>query len=234
MHSLTIPTRFQGPTAMGQGGWTAGQLNGLVGRNLTVRFRTPIPLDRAMTIREHDDGWRCTDGDTLVLEAEPRGAGALPTTDVVSIDDASAARLACPITPDVHPLPDCFSCGTRHDSMGVLPGPLPDGIRLATDWTVPDWVTELPHAADCVVWASLDCTMGFFAGMVPELTAVITGELEVAVDRTPVPGEKIALVSWDAGDTPGWSGRTRRVAGQAFAADGTTVATAISTWVRLA
>lgn len=218
---------------MGQGGWTAGQLSGLVGENLTVRFCNPIPLDRAMTISEQDDGWRCIHGDTLVLEAKLSESGELPETGVVSIDEALAARLACPIAPDAHPLPDCFSCGTRHDSMGVLPGPLPDGLRLATDWTVPDWVAESPGAADSVVWASLDCTMGFFAGMVPDLAAAVTGELEVDVHRSPMPGEQIALVSWDAGDTPGWSGRTRRVAGQAFAADGTTVATAISTWVRL-
>ena len=128
--TMRVPARFQGPTGMGQGGWAAGRISALLEKEITTRFRAPIPLDSDMRIEPTADGWACTYGDTWVLEASPMHVADWPSTAVVTIDEAEAGRHRCPWDESNHLLPHCFSCGIGEDSMRVHPGFLDDGHRL--------------------------------------------------------------------------------------------------------
>ena len=92
--SFLIPARFCGPPASGNGGWTSGHLAQLVDPDaaVTVRLRTPPPLDVEMDVARADDGTvEVWDGSTLVasaISAEPLDESELPPP--VSFAEAEA------------------------------------------------------------------------------------------------------------------------------------------------
>ena len=71
--TFTVPARFCGPPESGNGGWTSGHLAALVAVSdgspaVSVRLRTPPPLDRAMAVRHGGAGAvEVTDGDVLLF-----------------------------------------------------------------------------------------------------------------------------------------------------------------------
>jgi hypothetical protein len=182
-------------------------------------------------IEETDDGHRLVDDTSTVIMTSREWTPDVPGTEPVDIATARAARAAFDTFVVPHPVPDCFSCGTRHDTMGVHACPLGDG-RLATDWTVPTWATTAISATG-VLWAALDCTAAFYVGFVPEVRRVVTVQYAVDVLRPVVPGETLALVAWPGDHDPAWDGRKRGACSEAFDDHGRTVARARSFWVSL-
>src|SRR6476660_1106615 len=75
--SFVVPARFCGPPESGNGGWVSGHAAALLqpGRDeaVTVRLRTPPPLDRQLAVRTGSaNGLRTlevSDGEHLVVEA---------------------------------------------------------------------------------------------------------------------------------------------------------------------
>ncbi|HEY7719575.1 MAG TPA: hypothetical protein VH915_12485, partial [Pedococcus sp.] len=166
--TFTIPARFCGPPESGNGGWTSGHLAALVATTpdrpaVSVRLRTPPPLDRALQVRRVDAAVvEVVDGDVVVASAQP--ASALATTGLpepVTFAEAQAVASSYAGLHD-HPFPTCFSCGTERDPGDALclrPGPLPgrEGVHAAA-WVPTEVSTE-------VVWAALDCPGAWALGV---------------------------------------------------------------------
>lgn len=193
---FVIPTRFRGPPESGNGGWVSGSLAEMLdpAATVTVRLRTPPPLERPLRVSRDVDVLRAHDGQTLVAEASLAGRLSDPgTVRPVTFQEALAAGDRYPGRSD-HPFPSCFACGTGRDPAqalclrtGALDGP---GKLFATAWT-PNEVT-VP-----ITWAALDCP-GAWAGGVGGRPMVL-GTMTAQVDTLPTGGRPHVVVSWVSG-----------------------------------
>ena len=127
MNVLTIPSRFNGPAGVGNGGYVCGRIAAYVDGPATVTLRRPPPLDTPMEVERDGDGSvRVRHGRTLIGEAAPSPAGPLEIPATVSLADAdAAARGARYFTDPV--FPDCFVCGMNRrpgDGLRIFPGPV--------------------------------------------------------------------------------------------------------------
>ncbi|MEO6571826.1 MAG: hypothetical protein ABIO83_09785 [Ilumatobacteraceae bacterium] len=239
-----VPGWFQGPTGMGQGGWTAHRFARLVDGPVSIGLTAPVPLDVDLHVVHqplpHEPGaerWTLVhhtdDGPVTVMTATPRDSG-FPDTEAVDVDRARAASARFDALVDVHPVPYCFSCGLQHDSMGVHAGPLPDG-RFATDWRVPEWAITSDGVVDeGVMWAAIDCCAAWYVGYSRAPRRAVTAQLAVEVSAPLRPDTTYALVAWSGGQaTTGWDGRKRHAASAAFDPDGACVARSVSFWIAL-
>lgn len=231
---IRLTSWFQGPTGSGQGGWTAHRLARAIGEPVTVAIKRPIPLEVDMAITAIDDSWHLIDPsepDQPVLIAT-RWTPEFASTESVSVADAADARTRFPLHDD-HPVPVCFSCGEKPDSMHVHSGALPDG-RWATDWTVPDWAVAGDGTVDeGALWAAIDCAQAWYAGNAGGRRHSVTVQLAVQVVAPLAAGATYSLVSWNGTYPPEWDGRKRGAGGAVFASDGTCVARSSSFWIAI-
>jgi hypothetical protein len=68
--TVTIPSRFNGPPASGNGGYSCGLVAAALEGPAAVSLRRPVPLDQALELLHEDDGKVCAfAGDDLIAEA---------------------------------------------------------------------------------------------------------------------------------------------------------------------
>lgn len=229
---VRISEFYQGPTGRGQGGWTASRLAAHMEGPATIRLAAPTPLNRDLHVVPAAEGLNLIDPETgaLVMEARP-WAPDPPMAAPVSIEAAAAARGKSSIVLDRHPAPRCFSCGLDDHSMGVHAGLLGDG-RVASDWRAPEWAIDGAGVVDPgVLWASLDCTSGFYVSGDGDVPLAFTAQYAVAVLKPIDPDGDYALVAGPGGAPTGWEGRKRRAVAVAYDRAGDMAAFARSFWV---
>ena len=139
-NALTIPSRFNGPAGIGNGGYVCGRIAAYIDGRATVTLRRPPPLDTPMEVERDGEGSvRVRHGRTLIGEAAPSPAGPLEIPATVSPAQAdAAARGARYFTDPV--FPDCFVCGMNRrpgDGLRIFPGPV-TGLAL---WAAP-WIPD--------------------------------------------------------------------------------------------
>ena len=168
MPTVLVPTRFNGPPASGQGGYSAGEVAAYLDGPAAVSLRRPVPLDEELEVRIErvdDVAARAYDADgELVIEAIAAPPLARWDAPPVSLEEARAAAARF-TSPAEGTFDHCFVCGReRHDDgFGIFLGPVEGTDLVAAPWTPPDWSADaegkvLPE----FVWAALDCP-GYFA-----------------------------------------------------------------------
>ena len=235
---VAVPARFNGPPALGQGGYSCGLVGVRVDAEVAaVSLRAPVPLETPMEVHRREEGTvalvaggaTIADGAPAELDLEPPEP---PTADEAR---AAAARSPLAAHPERHPFPTCFGCGPARDpaeALRIMPGPLRDGdlTLLATIWTpLPELAADDGAVDDLFMWAALDCPTGWAAaplGSDPHVLARLTARPRVAPTR---PGEPHVVVAW-AIDR---DGRKSRGGAAIYAADGTLCALAEGLWIRL-
>jgi hypothetical protein len=227
--SFVVPARFSGPPESGNGGWVSGHAARLVHTTealpaVTVRLRTPPPLDREMEVATDDAGTlRVADGEHLVLEAAAAPAlDAHGTPAPVSFEEAQVAGARYEGLDD-HPFPTCFSCGTARepgDALRLRPGRVEGGAgAYACAWT-PGSDVDLE-----TVWAALDCPGGWASGIAGR--AMVLGTMTAQVFELPVAGQPhVVMAGQRAAD-----GRKHFSGTALYAADGRLLARADATWI---
>lgn len=164
MPSLTVPSRFNGPPASGQGGYSAGALAAHLDRPAAVSLRRPVPLDEALEVRAEKEAARAFDA-AGQLVAEAVAAPPLAPWDAPSVG-LGAARAATEgfVAPADGTFDHCFVCGrARHDGFCVFPGPVVGTDLVAATWTPPDWAADADGTVRPeFIWAALDCP-GYFS-----------------------------------------------------------------------
>jgi len=215
-NALTIPSRFCGPSGVGNGGYVCGRIAAYVGGPVTVTLRRPPPLDTPMAVEQHDEGQvRVFHDRTLIGEAASAPDGrALEIAETVSPAEArAAAGRARYFTDPV--FPDCFVCGMNRqagDGLRIFPGRV-DGRQLwAAPWT-PDASVAGTHGKVTpeVVWAALDCPSGIAAAEAAGLgaaeapaeaggagwdTAILLGRMTASVAARPAVGDQCRVIAW--------------------------------------
>ncbi len=220
--TLRIPARYNGPPHSANGGWVSGRLaQEVVAGAVTVRLRTPPPLDRDLALRPvapvadggggaghpgdaagvelWDDGRVSPAGPgsahegVLVASAAPAGPDALRDDVVppVSFAEAEASGSAYEGLLD-HPFPTCFVCGTaRPDGLSLRPGRVAGGGGEYAAAWVPTDVT-VP-----VVWAAMDCPGGWSAGIAGR--PMVLGTMTARIDALPAAGDHCVVMAWPRG-----------------------------------
>ena len=180
MTTVIVPSRFNGPPASGQGGYSSGVLAAHLEGPATVSLRRPIPLDRELEVRVEKRGAGSADRDgddgaaTVVvrafdaggeLAAEAVSAPPLAPWDVPEVGRKAARRAKNAFTAPADGFFDeCYVCGrSRADGFHLHPGPVAGTDLVASPWTPPTWAAGedgavLPEH----VSAALDCP-GYFA-----------------------------------------------------------------------
>ncbi|HEY0276915.1 MAG TPA: hypothetical protein VGC32_01475 [Solirubrobacterales bacterium] len=176
MSTLFVPSRFNGPPASGNGGYSTGLIAALFDGPCAVSLRTPVPLDTALDVEPSnglgsgiaDDGGdlealRVIVGGELIAEAVAAPQLAPWPGPAVDLDAARDATSRF-VSPASGFFDRCFVCGReRHDGFCVFPGPDAGDDFVASTWTPPDWATDDDGAVLAeFVWAVLDCP-GYFA-----------------------------------------------------------------------
>ena len=213
---LVIPSRFNGPPASANGGYTCGLLAERVGEPAEVTLRSPPPLEKPLRF----DGARLWDGDTLVAEAHRAHVhGDVP--EPVAFDDAERASRNYPGFEE-HEYATCFVCGpSRDDGLALFTGAV-DGTKVfAAPWIVPGDVSRV------LVWAALDCPGAIGVGWAGRGDWLL-GRMAAEVHEVPEPGDSCVVVAWPIGR----EGR-KGFAGTALYRNKELLARARQTWIAL-
>jgi hypothetical protein len=178
--TVSIPSRFNGPAASGQGGYSSGVLAAQLEGPAAVSLRRPVPLDEELEVRVERDAVEgagespATGTDGVVARAFDRAgeliAEAVPTPPLapwdarhVSLEAAYRAKSRFTPVPD-GTFDRCFVCGrARHDGFGLFPGLVEGADLVAAPWTPPKWSADSAGVVRPeLVCAALDCP-GYFA-----------------------------------------------------------------------
>ena len=229
MTTLLIPSRFNGPPASGNGGYTCGLVAGLIGEGAEVTLRRPPPLDTPMTVTVVEGVTLVHDGDLLVAEARAvewdLEVPPPPTMDQAA--DASTRYVGF----DRHEFPTCFTCGPdRDDGLGIWPGKVAGTDIVASPWAAPHGVRAIDGAlAPEFVWAALDCPGAWVGARDITIDPVVLGRMAARIlSPLPIDGAYLSY-AWALGD----EGR-KSYAGTALADEsGRMLAYARQTWIAI-
>jgi hypothetical protein len=176
LSTLIVPSRFNGPPASGNGGYSCGVVSARFDGPCAVSLRRPVPLDQPLDLVPANGLGTGIAGDSDIPEAlRVSAAGELIAEAVAAPEparwsgpavDLDAARDATSrfVSPASGFFDRCFVCGReRHDGFRVFPGPVATGELVASTWTPPRWAADDGEAVlPEFVWAALDCP-GYFA-----------------------------------------------------------------------
>lgn len=235
MTRLSIPRRFNGPPASGNGGYVAGLLAERLGAAAAaVSLRAPPPLDAALEVREAPGGGLSLHHDgTLLAEA----VAAPLVLDVPALPDPDAAAAAGALgrlrarSRSGNPYDRCYGCGiARDDGLRLVPFPVGDTGLVATDW-IPDEALAGPGGAlpAPIAWAALDCPAGIaWSHRLPDAPPMMTVRMAASLDAPILAGERHVVVGWPiARDGRKLHAGTAIVA----AADGRVLARSLQLWL---
>lgn len=229
--SVTIPARFNGPPASGNGGYSCGVLAVLLEGAARVRLFTPPPLDTDMAVSCYEDGHLdMYDGDTLVASAFPAELD-LVVPAAPTLAQAQKASKSYPCYED-HAYPRCYVCGperTREDGLCLFPGPVNDWSLLACPWEPSaNTLDASGNVRPEIIWSALDCP-GYFAAAGQDLPLTLLGELTAEI-RAIVPGDRpLVVYSWPLGREGRKSWGATAIANQ----EGEVLALSRSLWITL-
>jgi hypothetical protein len=228
MKTLTIASRFCGPSASSNGGYFAGRVATLASRTLEVRLLKPPPLNVELTVRELADGaLQVLRGEEAIGEARPAvlKLDAPPAPEYLEAVEASRHYAGF----RHHRFPSCFVCGTqrvRGDGLRIFAGPIAERAVVAAPW-VPDASLdggEGKVAAEFMS-AALDCP-GYYA-VAPDDRMMLLAQFTAHVDRLVHIGESCTLIGWQIAAT----GRKREAGTAIFDGKGQLCGRARAVWI---
>ncbi len=229
---IRIERRFRGPSASGNGGWTAGRLaerHLAAGANgpVQVTLRQPPPLDTPLTVGAGDHTRLLAPDGRLVAEAV--SATLYGAVDPVEVDTARSAERDYAGFRS-HPFPECFTCGpdrAEGDGLRVFPGPDGPG-RTACTWTPhPSMAGPDGRLDPAYVWAALDCPGGWTDDL--EGRPMVLGRMTAQIDARPVAGETHVVV----GRQVSVEGRKTHTASTVYDSGGLAIGRAIHVWIAI-
>jgi hypothetical protein len=239
--TIRIASRFNGPVASGNGGYSAG----LAARFLRdgaveATLRAAIPLNQ--TLRAHDtaDGIDITTDDDaeriIIMSLKPVE---LDTPDVKAPTLAAAEVAAATFRgAEDHVLPTCFVCGPSRaegDGLRIFPDWLkdpagadnPNMFRIvAAPWRpTPDLAGANDRIAPEFLWAALDCPGAFAVDKEP----ILLGRMSAKIIERPRADRPIIAIAWTKGQE-----RRKHFAGTALFSDaGDLLAFSEQTWIQI-
>jgi hypothetical protein len=226
--TLTIPWRFRGPPASGNGGYSCGALAAFVPGVAEITLKKPPPLDHELTVHCSEGRARLNDGSEVVAEARPAELVLeIPGAPPYEVAEAESRHYAGFTE---HPFPECFVCGTARasdDGLRIFAGrSRSDGVVAAPWVPTRSFCNEQGTVRPEILWAALDCP-GYFAieergpALLGRMTARLSGEVRL--------GERSVVIGWSLGR----EGRKIHTATALFGESGSLVGACRQIWIAL-
>ena len=226
---IVIPSRFRGPFASGNGGYSCGVLAEHLSGCVEVTLKAPLPLNKPLRVTVTETEALLSDGrNELAYAREGDIEAEVPEAPTLAAATKAARRYDGFRS---HLLPECFVCGPKRsapDGMRIFAGAHESGRFVAAPWT-PDasLASQGRTIRREIIWAALDCP-SYFGLMKPDLVALLGRMTARIIGR---------LWLDDTAIVTGWAIRTegrKHVAGSAlFSVSGELLAHAEAIWVEL-
>jgi hypothetical protein len=234
--TVTIATRFRGPPASGNGGYSAGlAAKALGGAVAEVTLFAPPPLETPLDIVRDGPEIALVHAEREIVRAravDVLGALDFKPPEAPSAREAKAAAKRCVGVAGEHIFPGCFVCGPERrdgDGLRIFPGALKSGDGVAAPWTPGDDLADDDGLVGKeFLWAALDCPSYFALPRAGELMALL-GRMTAEVRERPEPGEMLIAAAWAAGS----DGRKHSSRSALYGADGRLLARAACLWIEL-
>ncbi len=236
--TVTIPARFNGPPASGNGGFVSGR----VARFLApasdalwpeVSLRAPVPLDTPLQVRPDGAGVEVTHGETLICTARMMTAE-LAVPNGPRLEEALDGRRHFRFRDD-HPVPHCFVCGTAReegDGLRVFTGPFTTraDFMVAAPWTPhPNMADTDGLVAEEILWSALDCPGAFAVDEATPSSLKLLGRFSARIHHRPEPNTPLIVAGWYLGS----DGRKHNAGTAVYDTDGMVLAAAKALWIEL-
>jgi hypothetical protein len=227
--TLLVDRRFCGPATSANGGYFAGLVCGLSALTLSVRLRSPPPVDTELSVMELPGGdLEVRHGEVVVGEAAPAELVLRPPAPPDYLEAVEASRAYRGFDTSAS-FTTCFVCGadrSRGDGLRIFAGALPGRDAVAAPW-VPD--ASLDRGDGKVrpefMSAALDCP-GYYA-VSAENAPLLLAQFTTHLDRLVHVGESCTIVGWRIGA----SGRKYEAGTALFDGDGELCGRAKALWI---
>jgi|SRR5579863_4465056 len=226
--TLRVEPRFCGPATSANGGYFAGLVAGTATHTLSVRLKTPPPLETDLSVHELSDGLvEVRLGETLIGDGRPATVTVQPPGSPGYLAALEASRHYAGFAH--HRFPTCFVCGTqraRGDGLRIFAGAVPGRSLVAAPW-VPD--ASLDRGDGKVrpefMSAALDCP-GYYA-VTPDDRSMLLAQFTAHLDRLVHIGESCTVIGWRIGA----EGRKHEAGTALFDEDGEVCGRAQALWI---
>jgi hypothetical protein len=196
-HTISVPSRFNGPLTSGHGGYCSGVIAGFVEGLAEVTLRSPVPLDTPLdVVRENGGAVRVLEGEKLIAEASPTTELELEVPEPVDPEQARHAKASYRGSTD-DLFSHCFVCGrAREDAVGVFAGAVEGRSLVASPLTLPTWTADdsgqvIPE----FIWAVMDCPT-YFAVYRETRPMSFLGRMTARIDAPIAAGEEHVVIAW--------------------------------------
>jgi hypothetical protein len=233
MEQVSIEARFRGPAGIGNGGYVAGRMAGLLGTQpVEVSLRRGWPLDVPLTIQREAGVVRALDAEAATIaEARAVPFDLLPPEPPSRAEAAAATRwfLASPLS---HSIGRCFVCGSAWEEgvgLRVLTGKVEGRPGLSAALWEPHAAFAGPdrRIAPEYLWSALDCAGAFAFSAHGGPQRMLLGRIAARLDGSVEPGEPCVVIGWQIAQ----EGRKLHAGTAIFGADGGLRGVAKALWV---
>jgi hypothetical protein len=222
-HTISVPSRFNGPLTSGHGGYSSGLIASFVEGQAEVTLRNPVPLDARLDLTSADDGTvRVLEGETLIAEASPTTQLELEVPAPVDPEQARHAKASYTGSTD-DLFSHCFVCGrAREDAVGVFAGAVEGRSLVASPLTLPTWTADdSGQVSPEFIWAVMDCPT-YFAVYRETRPLSFLGRMTARIDAPIAAGEEHVVIAWPIEA----DGRKRHAGAAVLSSDGAPLAVA--------
>jgi hypothetical protein len=205
MTTARIPARFRGPAGLGNGGYVAGLLAGLLGQApAEVTLRRGWPLETPVDIRREGEGLSALDATGAVIaEARPATLDLQPPAPP-SLAEAAAATRWFLDSPYSHSDGQCFVCGSawpEGQGLRVFTGPVPGrpGLSAALWRPHPVFAGADGQVAPIYLWSALDCAGHFAFTLEHKPQRMLLGRMTGQLLGPVAVAEPLIVIGWQLG-----------------------------------
>lgn len=229
MNTILIASRFQGPPASGNGGYSCGLLADALGGTVEVTLRAPPPLETSLRIDIDGERASLHHGDLLIAEAMRTELDLAPPAAPTWAQATDAARSYAGF--HAHSFPACFACGPSRavgDGLRIFPG-VAHGAIVASPWEPDASLADAQGRIGLpVMWAALDCP-GYWAFASQRFVPALLGRMCAHFVDEARTGERYVIAGWMLGS----EGRKHHAGTALYDTGGRCLGVARQTWIEL-
>jgi hypothetical protein len=228
-----IEGRFRGPAGVGNGGYVAGVMAGLLGSQpVETTLRRGWPLDAELTVRRHPDRVEALDAEGTVIAEAREVPFDLEPPPAPTAAEAAAATDWFLHSPFSHSTGLCFVCGSARpegEGLRVFTGRVEGRPGIAAALWRPNrcYADAEGHIRPEFLWSALDCAGSFAFTVDTGPGRMLLGRMAGRLSGSVAAEEPCVVMGWQIAR----DGRKLTAGTAIFGADGGLRGIARALWV---